>query len=105
MDLTLKLTTTPKVEEFHDAIGIDVVISGTGIAICGIFVWGQRNADLHIYATSLLRVNAKQYITVIQLAAELADMLYANDARTMEAVKNVLNAAAKTATKFNLQVS
>jgi len=104
MDLKLIITESPTIEEFHDAIGINVVIPATGIPICGIFVWGRRNADLRIYETSLLRTNAKSYIAILQLAADLADMLHANDARTLDAVKRVLAAATQSITKFKLSI-
>ncbi len=76
----------------------------TRIAICGIFVWGQRNADLRIYETSLLRVNTRIYIEVLQTAADLADLLYENDVRTIHDVKKVLQNASKTFEKVKLQL-
>jgi len=105
MDLKLIITKSPAVEGFRDAIGINVVIPATDIPICGIFVWGQRNADLHIYETSLLRANAPSYIEVIQIAAELANLLYENNARSLLDVKKILRNASKTYARATLQVN
>ena len=104
MELKLVINETPKIEAFHDAIGIDLVIPATGIAICGIYVWGQRNADLHIYETSLLRANTRMYIKALQTAADLAELLYKNDARTLADVKRILQAAVKKQGKVKLSL-
>jgi len=104
MELKLVINEAPKIEAFHDAIGIDVVIPATEIAICGIFVWGQRSADLHIYETSLLRTNANMYIKVLQTAVDLADLLHKNDARTLADVKRILQTATKRQGKIKLRL-
>ncbi len=105
--LELQMVIIPKsdVKEFEDAIGINVVIPTSGIAICGIFVWGNQQADLKIYETSLLRINARLYIEVLQIAVEIADRLAKKQERTIPAIRTALIEMAQTFDRANLKVN
>lgn len=104
LELHLVVTQSPDVEEFRDSVGINLVISATGIAICGIFVWSSYNADLKIYETSLLRTNVKLYIEVFKIAGELADILAESGVQTLDKVKAVLQKAVKTFDTVDLKL-
>lgn len=104
LEINLVITQSPNVDEFRDSVGVDLVISATGIAICGIFVWARHQADLKIYETSLLRVNVGLYIEVFKTAAELANRLAESGVQTLDEVKNVLLEAVKTFDQVNLIV-
>ena len=104
LELQLLLTQSPNVEEFRDSVGINVVIPATEIAICGIFVWGSGQADLKIYETSLLRVNAGLYIGVLQIAVEIADQLAAKKVHTLPQIRSALNEIAQTFDTARLSV-
>jgi hypothetical protein len=95
LELHLVVTQSPDVEEFRDSVGINLVVPATGIAICGIFIWAKHQADLKIYETSLLRVNARLYIEVFKIAAELADQLAESGFQTPDDIKAVLRATAR----------
>ena len=104
MQLKLIMNPSPDVEEFRDAVGIDVVIPATGIAICGIFVWRSHNADLKIYEMSLLRTNAPLYIEVIQIAVAIADHLALSGVQSLSSVRVALLNLAKTFEQADLIV-
>lgn len=105
LELQLVLMQSPNVEEFRDAVGINVVIPATEIAICGIFVWGSGQADLKIYETSLLRINAGLYIGVLQIAVEIADQLAAKKVQTLPEIRSALNEFAQIFDMARLSVS
>ncbi len=104
LELQLVLTQSPDVEEFRDSVGINVVIPATEIAICGIFVWGSGQADLKIYETSLLRVNAGLYIEVLQIAVEIANHLAGKRVQTLPQIRSALNEFAQTFDTARLSV-
>ncbi len=104
LELHLVVTQSPDVEEFRDSVGINLVVPATGIAICGIFVWAKHQADLKIYETSLLRVNARLYIEVFKIVADLADRLAESGVQTLDDVKAVLRATARQFSLVKLTV-
>jgi hypothetical protein len=104
LELHVIVTQSPDVDEFRDSVGVNLVIPATGIAICGIFVWAKRQADLKIYETSLLRTNIGLYIEVFKIAAELADRLAESGVQTLDEVKAVLQKASKALNHVSLIV-
>lgn len=104
LELDLIILPSPDVEEFQDSIGVNVVIPMTGIAICGIFVWGAYQADLKIYKTSLLRMNAPLYIQVLQIVVEIADRLEKKRVKNLPAMRTALNEIAQSFDKAKLKV-
>lgn len=104
LELDLIILPSPDVDEFRDSIGVNVVIPMTGIPICGIFVWGAYQADLKIYATSLLRMNAPLYIQVLQIAVEIADRLEKRRVKTLPAMRTALDEIAQSFDKAKLKV-
>lgn len=104
LELDLIILPSPDVDEFRDSIGVNVVIPMTGIPICGIFVWGTHQADLKIYETSLLRMNAPLYIQVLQIAVEIADRLEKRRVKTIPAMRTALDEIAQSFDKAKLKV-
>ena len=104
MEIELVITQSPDVEEFRDSVGINLVVPSTGIAICGIFVWGKHQADLKIYETSLLRANARLYIKVFKTAAALADRLAESGVQSVDEIKSLLSKTVKQFGEVNLTV-
>jgi hypothetical protein len=103
LELHLVVTQSPEVEEFRDSVGINLVVPATGIAICGIFIWGAHQADLKIYETSLMRINAPLYIQVLQIAVEIADRLAKRGVQTVPEIRSALIEIAQTFDKANLR--